>query len=301
MNERFCWVAIKICTIVLTSGCSISTSTSPEAFQSPETAVARLAAVVESGELKNAHKLFGSEGEYLLDSGDPALDRVRAARFKEMFKERHELKAQTDGRYVMLIGARGWPFPVPLIKQGLSWVFDASAGREEVLSRRIGENEFAALDTMRAVYHAQRRYAAQDWNGDGVYQYAEKLISTPGNKNGLYWPQADPNEEPSPLSSVIAKAAQESYVLTPSGKPQPFHGYYYTLRYVGALQKSSLDVLSKPGQYWLVATPAIWNETGVMTFALNERGWLYEKDLGGDIAQRSISDLQVDESWTRVE
>jgi hypothetical protein len=301
MNKLFCRVTLKICAVAVIAGCSIKSSTPPEVFQSPEGAVSRLAAVVDSGDVVDAQKLFGSEGEYLLNSGDQALDKARATRFSEMFKERHELRAQAENRYVMLLGSKGWPFPVPLVKQGPSWMFDASAGREEVLSRRIGENEFSTLDTARAIYHAQRRYAAQDWNGDGEYQYAERLISTPGNKEGLYWPQTDQNEEPSPLDSVIAKAAEESYVITPGGEPQPFHGYYYKLKYTPVLGDEKLDVLSRPGKYWLFATPAVWNETGVMTFALNERGWIYEKDLGDDVNLSSISDEQVDESWTRVE
>jgi hypothetical protein len=119
--------------------------------------------------------------------------------------------------------------------------------------------------------------------------------------DGLYWPRVEKGEDPSPLNSVIAKAAQENYVITPGGEPQPFHGYYYKLRYSPVTGEQNHDVLSRPGKYWLFATPAVWNETGVMTFALNERGWIYEKDLGEDVDQSSLADLQVDESWIRVE
>jgi hypothetical protein len=301
MNVRVLSIGFVFLTLLHVAGCAPINVYPPEVFDSPESAVARLSEVVASDDPAQAKKLLGSQGEYLLHSGDPVVDKTRAARFSEMFKARHELRADGEDRYTMLVGEKSWPFPVPLVKRGDTWMFDAEAGRDEVLSRRIGENEFIALDTVRAVYHAQRNYAARDWNGDGVYQYAERLISSPGKQDGLYWPQDDNQTVVSPLGPVVAKAAQESYVITPGGEPQSYHGYYYKLLYTSAPQGEGLDVLSRPGRYWLIATPAVWNESGVMTFALNERGWIYEKDLGADFDYTRISDLEVDDSWQRVE
>lgn len=301
MNVRVLSIGFVFLTILHVTGCAPINVYPPEVFDSPESAVARLSEVVASDDPAQAKKLLGSQGEYLLHSGDPVVDKTRAARFSEMFKARHELRADGEDRYAMLVGEKSWPFPVPLVKRGDAWMFDAEAGRDEVLSRRIGENEFIALDTARAVYHAQRNYAARDWNEDGVSQYAERLISSPGKQDGLYWPQDDNQTVVSPLGPVVAKAAQESYVITPGGEPQPFHGYYYRLLYTSAPQGERLDVLSRPGRYWLIATPAVWDESGVMTFALNERGWIYEKDLGADFDYTRISELAVDDSWQRVE
>ena len=191
MNVRVLSIGFVFLTLFHVTGCTPINVYPPEVFHSPESAVARLSEVVASDDPAQAKKLLGSQGEYLLHSGDPVVDKTRAERFSEMFKARHELRANGEGRYAMVVGEKSWPFPVPLVKRGDTWMFDAEAGRDEVLSRRIGENEFIALDTARAVYHAQRSYAARDWNGDGVYQYAERLISGPGKQDGLYWPQDD--------------------------------------------------------------------------------------------------------------
>jgi hypothetical protein len=271
-------------------------------FASPEEALAQLVRVVASEDKEQARDLFGSDGEYLFDSGDQTLDQGRAKRFIEMFKERHDLRAKSSGEYSVFVGSKGWPFPVPLVRDASGWTFDALAGKEEILARRIGENEFAALDTARAVYHAQRLYAAYDRNGDGKREYAAKLISTPGKKDGLYWPPEREGEDLSPLNTEIVQAARESYVITPDGKPHPYHGYYYKLRYLEPHAKEEIaDALSKPGRYWFLATPAVWNQSGVMTFALNERGWIYEKDLGVDLSPEMLSAISVDETWQRVE
>ncbi len=302
-------IGLIVATLFVLTGCSTRAvpptpnvdALLPETFASPAAAVSRLTQVVATGDATQAQKLLGSDGDYLLKSGDPALDKARASRFSDLFKERHELRAEGDDRYVMLLGSKGWPFPVPLVKEDNTWFFDANVGREEILARRIGENEFSTLDTLRAVYLAQRRYAAQDWNGDGVYHYAERLISTPGNRDGLYWPRESKRDESSPLAATVAKAAQENYSITSGGHPQPFHGYYYKLRYTPVAAGEKTDALSKPGRYWLISTPAVWNESGVVTFALNERGWIYEKNLGADVVPERIAGLRIDDSWTRVE
>jgi hypothetical protein len=281
-------------------GCS-ALQTPPERFTSPEAALERLERVVAGGEKKDAAALLGSGGDYLLDSGDPILDKQRASLFSAMFKERHSLEQTKSGQSTVLLGSKRWPFAVPLVQRGDSWVFDAAAGREEVLDRRIGENEFATLDTMRSIYIAQREYSAKDWNGDGILTYATRIISTPGNREGLYWSSADGDTETSPLSHVVAQAAAEGYSVTSTDQPRPLHGYLYSLIQPSVNADEPVDALSKPGRYWLFATPVVWNESGVMTFALNERGWVYEKNLGDDLDASKLSRLNVDDSWTRVE
>jgi hypothetical protein len=286
-----------LCTLV---ACR-ATVTPPQEFDSPEQALAALETVVASTSREQAKVLLGSEGDFLLDSGDPTLDNNRARKFTELFNQRHELEARGDGGYTVVLGNKRWPFAVPLVHKQGGWRFDSDAGKEEILARRIGENEFSALDVARTVYRAQREYASRDWDGDGVYRYADRLVSSPDKKDGLYWPVADNAQELSPLGPAIAQAANENYVVTSGGKPQPYHGYYHKILYTPAEVGSQVDVLSKPGHYWLVSTPAQWNESGVMTFASNERGWIYEKNLGGDFNYDDITDLQVDDTWTRVE
>jgi hypothetical protein len=300
MDWHSCFRGLLVLVICAVTGCATSVGT-PQRFDSPQEAIEQLAKVVSSNDSTEAQKLFGSEGEYLLKSGDKALDQARVARFSEMFTERHSLKQKDDGEYVVLIGSKGWPFAIPLVPRGNAWVFDAAAGREEIVDRRVGENEFSALDVARAVYLAQRQYAAHDWDEDGNYYYAARLISTPGKRDGLYWPAREGDEDVSPLGPAVVRAADESYVITPGGQPQPFHGYYHKLRYSPASSGARVDVLEKPGKYWLVSIPASWNESGVMTFASNERGWVYQKNLGADFDYAKISEVVVDQTWTRVE
>lgn len=285
--------------VVILVGCSVG-GTPPARFTTPEEALSRLERVVASGDPSEARALLGSKGGYILDSGDGALDRERAARFSALFNERHELRPRSEGEYVVLLGEKLWPFAVPVVKDGEGWVFDAAAGREEILSRRIGENEFSALEAARTVYRAQRQYAAEDWDGDGILRYADRLISTPGHRDGLYWP-TDEGGDSSPLGAAVARAASESYVITPGGEPQPFHGYFHKVLSAPHESDGGGDALSKPGRYWFISTPAVWNESGVMTFASNERGWIYEKNLGNDFDDEDMRKLVIDDTWKRVE
>jgi len=286
-------------TLLSLIGCA-ARGTPPARFDSPEEALFRLERVVASGDAAEARSLLGSEGGYLLESGDPGLDRDRAARFTALFNQRHELRAKGGDEYVVLLGDKLWPFAVPLKKRGAYWNFDAAAGREEVLARRVGENEFSALEAARTVYRAQRQYAAEDWDGDGIRRYADRLMSTPGHRDGLYWPTEEGGES-SPLGAAVARAASESYVITPGGQPQPFHGYFHKVLSAPHESDGEVDALSKPGRYWFISTPAVWNESGVMTFASNERGWIYEKNLGSDFDDEDIRKLVIDDTWKRVE
>ncbi len=297
MIKRRLLLASALCAFV---ACSASV-TPPREFESPEQALRALEGVVASKSREEAKALLGSAGDFLLDSGDPALDDNRVRRFAALFDQKHELQPRGDGAYVVVLGEKHWPFAVPLVRQHDRWVFDAEAGKEEVLARRIGENEFSALDVARTVYLAQRQYASRDWDEDGVYRYAGRLVSTPGHKDGLYWPTSDSDKETSPLGPAVAQAADESYVVTQDGQPQPYHGYYHRILYTPVEPGAPVDALSKPGRYWLVSIPAQWDESGVMTFASNERGWIYEKDLGTDFDYDEIAGIKIDETWMRVE
>jgi hypothetical protein len=280
----------------LLSGCAASTVRGPESFSSPQQAVERLEKIVSERSPGGAAKILGPEGDFLLHSGDEVLDRRRAQQFVNAFKEKHVLAQKDERTYILHIGRNGWPFPVPLVKDDGGWSFDAAAGRDEILARRIGENELRAMTVCRRVAQAQRIYAAQDFNRDGAKEYAAKLVSSPDKRDGLYWP-AKEGEPRSPLGALVAEAAEEGYTPSPSGEPRPYHGYLFKI-----LAKRPGP--GRPhGSYWLIAHPAEPGETGVMLFAANERGWIYEKPSPQDPAELMAgrSAFKLDSSWTRVE
>lgn len=282
------------------SACSInSNQPAPAAFSSPEAALSRLEQVVASKNIEDARELFGSDGDYLIHRGDPVADQERGRMFAELFNQYHSLNKNEDNSYTVLIGPKMWPFPVPLQKNRRGWYFNSEIGREEILTRTIGANELRALEVVHDIYHAQRNYAAKDWDEDGIKVYAPRLISSTGMKDGLYWP-VEQSELPSPLNATVSKAIAEDYHSGSSKEPRPYRGYFFKLYTSPPVPDSVKDTYSKPGKYWLIATPAKWGLSGIMTFALNERGWIYEKDFGHDLKLETEFN-GIDQSWARIE
>lgn len=297
-NQR--WQSLLIGITCLGLGACSLMARPAQKFASPDQALTALSQAVADRSVAQADALFGSEGDYILHTGDPVIDKKRGQRFVALFSQSHRLEKQTDGRYLLLLGEKEWPFPVPLIQDGDKWRFDSAAGRDEILSRTVGGNELTALEVARTVYLSQRIYASEDRDGDGVPRYAERLISTPGKRDGLYWP-VEAGEPLSPLGPAVVAAADEDYSIVPGGEPQPYHGYFYSIFTEPPSASTKEDVLSKPGTYWLIAYPASWGKSGVMTFASNERGWIYEKDLGSVGIVTKDGPISVDDSWTRIE
>jgi len=204
-----------------------------------------------------------------------------------------------------VIGKDDWPFPIPLVKKGDSWFFDTEKGREEVLNRRIGQNELSTIQTMLAIVDAQREYAVKDLDGDGVPEYARKFMSDPGKKNGLYW-ETKEGEELSPLGPAAAQAREEGYKKS-GNKPIPFHGYYY--RILESQGKNAAggayDYVVKGkmiGGFAVVAYPAKYGNSGVMTFLVNHDGVVYQKDLGKITAKtaNAMKKFDPDSTWKKV-
>jgi hypothetical protein len=290
-------VPLTLCAAVFFwSGCSASTRVGPERFGTPEQAVERLGEVIADRNRSDAERIFGPGGDFLLHSGDETLDKQRARQFKRAFNARRVLSKKNDNTYVLHIGQNRWPFPVPIVKDTNDWIFDAAAGRAEILARRVGENELRAMAVCRSVAQAQWLYATKDHNGDGIKEYAAKIVSTPGKRDGLYWPASD-QEERSPLSILMAQAAEEGYSVSPTGEPRPYHGYLFKV-FAKRPQKGRPH-----GSYWLVAHPVVPGESGVMLFASNERGWIYEKPPQEEALKTlsAASAFEIDSSWTRVE
>ena len=279
---------------------------SPRQFSSPEEALNALVAATQAGDRAAVDAIFGPDVKDLL-SGDPKQDTLEFAAFAKLVGQFSRLVQKADDRFVINLGDQNWPFPIPLVKKGGTWFFDTAAGKEEIVNRRIGEDELIAIGVCQTYLAAQREYASEDRVGDGVLRFAQKLRSTPGQKDGLYWPAA-PDEDPSPFGPLIAEVRAEGYGgKTAEGKPQPFHGYHFKLL--------TAQGASAPGGAYnyiingnliagfaLVAYPAHWGESGVMTFIVNQWGKVYERNLGPQSADlaAAMTDFDPDQDWEAV-
>jgi hypothetical protein len=258
-------------------------------------------AAVKSGTRQDVLKVLGTDGEDIIDSGDDVADADARAKFLSAYDAKHSLKV--DGRRAsLMIGADDFPFPIPLTHNKTGWEFDTAEGRQEILYRRIGRNELDAIQTCLAFVDAEDEYAEKD-RGDGLGAYAQKIVSSPGKKDGLYWP-SDSND--SPLGELAAEASAEGYKA--SGEPRPYHGYYYRILTQqgqsapgGAISYIVKDKMI--GGFALVAYPADYDNSGVMTFIVSHAGTVYQKDLGKDTEARvkSMTSFDPDKTWKKVE
>jgi len=258
-----------------------------QSFSSPDEAVSALASAVKSGMKQDMVKVLGPDGEDIVNSGDEVADADARSKFISAYDAKHSVKL--DGkRALLIVGADDFPFPIPLIHTKTGWEFDTQEGREEILYRRIGRNELDAIQTSLAFVDAEDEYAEKD-RGDGVGVYAQRIVSSPGKKDGLYWP-SDNND--SPLGQLAAEASAEGYKA--GSEPKPFHGYYYRiLTQQGAnAPGGALNYVVNGkmiGGFALVAYPADYGNSGVMTFIVSHAGTVYERDLGERTEERAKS------------
>jgi hypothetical protein len=271
-------------------------------FETPEAAVAALEDAAKACDSEAFLRVFGPSAE---DLQNP--DRTQATNewktFVAALGEFKRIVRESDTCCTLEVGTVAWPFPVPLVRKEGKWFFDAEAGKDELLSRRIGRNELAALASVRAYVEAQRDYAAKDRDGDEVLEYAQRLVSTPGAKDGLYWaPELD--GEISPLGPLVAQAQSEGYARSGEAGREPFHGYFFKI--LPAQSKAAAGgkygyVINGNmiGGFALVAWPASYGETGIMTFIVNQQGRVYQKDGGPDTA-KAAAKMKVydpDKTW----
>lgn len=283
-----------------------NTASEQSVFSSPDEAVAALVRAVKSEGTAEIVRVLGPQGAEIADSGDPIADAARREKFIAAFDEANKLDRVKDTEAVLVIGHDEFPFPVPLVETAGKWRWDTAAGLDEILTRRIGENELAALEVMRAYLDAQREYAALDRDGRGP-QYARRLLSREGKKDGLYWP-ASGNGDVSPLGPLMANAQREGYARTDStGAPRPYHGYFYRILYsqgpsANGGQREYLINSRMIGGFALIAIPADYGNSGVMTFIVDDDGVVFEKDLGAETARESarIYSFDPDNTWTKV-
>ena len=229
--------------------------------------------------------------------------------FAKHMAEKADLVKESDSKVVLHIGNENWPFPIPLVRKNNQWSFDTEAGREEILNRRIGEDELTAILVCRSYVKAQREYVLKDWDGDGVLAYAQKLRSDPGRKNGLFW-KAKPGKEVSPFGELVTRAWMEGYKKERAAfreEPAPFHGYYFKIltrqgKNAPGGKYNYVINGNMVGGFALVAFPSNWGRSGVMTFIVNQQGKVFQQNLGPDtmkIAQE-MKGYNPDKSWTPV-
>jgi hypothetical protein len=274
----------------------------PQTFASPEKAVDALVAASRNNDSTELLRLFGSAGKDLISSGDPVADKDMRARFVERFGKGEKILSDTANKATLVIGTEEWPFPIPLVKQGGVWHFDAAGGAQEILNRRIGRNELSAIAVCRDYVMAQHEYAADLEAEKKPSEYAQKIVSSPGQHDGLYW-QVQPGERESPIGPQMAHARAEGY--DSADVPHaPYHGYFYKVltRQGAEAPGGARDYIAgghMTAGFALIAFPAKYGDSGVMTFVVNQAGIVFEKDLGPNTASvaTAIAEFNPDATW----
>ncbi len=277
-------------------------------FASPEEAVNAMVNAMKAVDKAESAAIFGPGSESLISSGDDVKDKAERERFLRKYEEKNSLEKRGDNEAILEVGKDEWPFPIPIRRKGSAWAFDTKAGKEEILNRRIGRNELNTIDVLEAYVVAQRVYARKDWDGDGVYPYAQKIASTTGKRDGLFW-EVKEGEAASPLGPLFAKAAQDGYARNAkSEKTSPYYGYHFRiLKSQGKhAPGGAYDYVVKGNMilgFGLVAWPAKYGSSGVMTFLVNQEGVVYQKDLGKGTtkAAKGMKAYDPGPTWTKVE
>jgi hypothetical protein len=282
-----------------------------KSYASPEEAVKALIDALRINNKPELLAVLGPEGKDIISSGDEVADKEAREGFISDYDEKNELEKETPDKVVLSVGQDDWPLPIPIVKKNGRWVFDTEAGKEELLNRRIGRNELNTIDVMHAFVDAQREYASKDRNGDGTVEFAQRIISTKGKEDGLYWEAKEGGEE-SPFGPLIAEAAKGGYHYSEkknqNAKPSPYHGYFFKiLKGQGPNAPGGQYDYVVNGKmilgFGLLAYPASYGNSGVMSFIVNQDDVVYQKDLGEDTAKiaESITTYNPDKTWTKVE
>ena len=273
-------------------------------FSSPEKAVQTLVAAVRANDVKEMIAILGPGSKELVSSGDELADKVGREKFLKAYDQKNTLQHGAQGKMTLCTGDDNWPMPIPIVKKGTTWVFDAREGKQQILNRRIGRNELHVMDVLHAYVDAQLEYASKNWSGSGSVEFAQKIVSSAGNHDGLYW-EATNGEEQSPLGPLVAKAAKEGYA---NPELNPFHGYYFRVlkgqgKHAGGGAYNYVVKEKMILGFGLIAYPAEYGNSGVMTFIVNQEGTIYQKNLGRDTRRRAeaIRVFDPDKTWKKVE
>jgi Protein of unknown function (DUF2950) len=271
-------------------------------YNTPDAAVTALMEAVRVGSPTLLTRVLGPGSDELVSSGDPVADAFARKRLLDSYNIRHQIVREGKDNAVLVTGQEEWPFPVPLVRFNNTWRFDAQIARREIVFRRIGRNEQGAIQACLLYVYAQREYAKKGFAGEGVY--AQRLLSRPGEKDGLYWPALS-SEDESPLAEAAAAAAAEGYPIT--DQRNPYHGYHYRIltRQGPNAPGGEIDYVVRgnmTGGFALVAYPAQYRISGLMTFLVSHHGHIYEKDLGSRTAAvaSGMTNFDPDDTWRRV-
>ena len=312
MNSRYFTTLTLLAALLLFGSTGCKSTQQTEQFTTPDEAARTFVSAVRTNDQAELKRLLGAEAVDALDSGDEVADQQMRQRFLARYDEKNFLVRSSDDQIAVLsVGANEWPMPIPIVKDDKSgkWYFDTPAGIEEIVNRRIGQNELDVIEVCQAIVDAQRDYAMLDPNQDGVPEYARKIISDPGKRNGLYW-ETPPGEPSSPLGPLVADAVEEGYSKnrTSDSAPRPYHGYFYRLLTSQGPHASggALDYEVKGfmiAGFGVVAYPADYGDSGVMSFIVNQDGVVYQKDLGDDTARvaKAMTSFDPGDGWTRVD
>jgi DUF2950 family protein len=275
----------------------------PKSFASLDEAVNALVAAIRAADRNALVEILGPLANPLVWSGDDVADRAALQRFTAAYDRAHRLEGGA-GKVVLYVGDDDFPFPIPLVPDGPRWLWDTAAGDDELLNRRIGENELAAIQVCLAYVDAQREYYSR---GTGLLEYAQRLESSKGKHDGLFW-ETRPGEPESPLGPLVAKARAAGYPLPPRGAPVPYHGYFYRILFAQGPDAAggAYDFVVKGhmiGGFALVAYPASYGASGIMTFIVNQDGVVHQKDLGPKTAQAAnlMKTYNPDSTWAQAE
>ena len=296
--------AAAVSLIMIAAVPATAAATSQKTFATPAAAVDALIGANRADHTGDLLAILGPDGAKLIHSGDPLADRHGKTRFVAAYDEAHKLELEGDSKAILIIGKNEWPFAIPLIREPTGWRFDTKAGADEILNRRIGRNELVVIETCRAYVRAQREYAAKGLGPGGSADYAQHFMSKAGQRDGLYWP-AKPDEDESPLGPLIASARAAGYSPgTPHVKPQPYYGYYFrilTQQGQNAPGGATNYIVNghMTGGFALVAYPATYGDSGIMTFIVNQDGIVYQKNLGPTTPRiaAEITQYDPDQSW----
>jgi hypothetical protein len=285
---------------------AVAAQAKQKSFASPEKAVQGLIAATKVNDVGKLLAIFGPGSEPLVSSGDPVADTTSMKEFVKLFEEKHSIELVGANKAVLIIGPLDYPFSIPLVKKGKGWYFNTTEGREEIINRRIGKNELNAIEVARAFVDAQREYATKDRDADGAVAFAQRYQSTPGAKDGLYW-EVKEGEEESPFGPLTAQAALEGYGTAAPDGPVPYHGYLLKIMKAQGenAEGGAFDYVVNGKMilgFALVAYPAQYGSSGIMTFIANQSGVVYQKDLGKDTAAiaAAMTLYDPDQSWQKV-
>jgi len=295
--------ALIVVSLLLSSTSPLEAQGKQKRFASVEDATTSLVDALRSNDRQALVAILGPEGSALVSSGDAVADRIGRERFLAEYDQAHHVEGG-GGKVTLYVGQDDFPLPIPLVPDRDVWRFDTKAGKEEILNRRIGQNELSAIQTCLAYVDAQREYYAEDRNADGLREYAQRFASTSGKRDGLYW-EAKAGEPPSPLGPLVVSARGEGYRR--GEKPTPYHGYFYRILTAqgSAAPGGRYDYLAHGrmiGGFALVAFPAQYGVSGVMTFIVNHDGVVYQKDLGPDTPALAsgMKAFNPDDTWKKV-